>query len=104
MQNEVNAIENMNTTGHHDPNHYMELREATQSQLQRATDPETTPFLDDYAPLHPGTRSWEVPRENIIIEKITGSGSFGNVAQGKVSQLRGTEETTKVAIKMLKGE
>lgn len=61
------------------------------------------PDSNDFPPLHPGTRSWEVPRENIIIEKIIGNGAFGQVAQGKASQLRGTEETIKVAIKMLKG-
>ncbi len=83
----------------------MELREAIQSQgqLQGATGTDTTPYLNDYTPLLPGTRSWEVPRENIIIEKIIGKGAFGQVAQGKASQIRGTKETIKVAIKMLKG-
>jgi len=53
--------------------------------------------------LHPGTRSWKVPRENIIIEKIIGKGAFGQVAQRKASQLRGRDGTITVAIKMLSG-
>ena len=77
----------------------MELRKATQSQVQTTRNVNSS----DYVPLHPGTRSWEVPRENVIIEKIIGSGKFGQVAQGKASQLRGRNEATKVAIKMLKG-
>lgn len=83
----------------------MELRETKQFQGRShgATDTKTTPFLCDYSPLHPGTRSWEVPRENVIIEKIIGSGKFGQVAQGKVLQLCGRNEATKVAVKMLKG-
>ena len=82
------------------------LSQATQPQgrLQGTADTETSPYLNDYAPLHPGTLSWEVPRESVIIEKIIGKGAFGQVAQGKASQLRGTKETTKVAIKMLKGD
>ena len=105
MQNELNAIKDVDTTSHPVPGHYMDLMEATQShkQLQVATDTKTTIDFNDYAPLHPGTRSWEVPRENVIIEKKICSGSFGQVAQGKASQLRGTDETTKVLIKMLKG-
>jgi len=56
--------------------------------------------INEYAPLHPGTRSWKVPRENIIIEKIIGKGAFGQVAQRKASQLRGRDGTITVAIKM----
>ncbi len=104
-QNEVNTAENVNTTshhaGHHVPGHNTEFREATQSQeqLQGVTGTETMPYSNDNPPLHPETGSWEVSRENIIIEKIIGKGAFGQVAQGKASQLRGTEETIKVAIK-----
>ena len=59
--------------------------------------------INECAPLHPGTRSWEVERKNIKIEKVIGKGAFGQVAQGKASNLRGSEETMTVAIKMLKG-
>ena len=83
---------------------YMALREVTQSQGGFA-ETESAPYLEinEYAPLHPATRSWELPRENVIIEKVIGQGAFGQVAQGTASQLRGREGTTKVAIKMLKG-
>ena len=75
------------------------------SRSQGGAGAETSPYLGiyEYAPLHPGTRSWEVPRENVNIEKIIGKGAFGQVAQGKASQLRRREETITVAIKMLKG-
>ena len=81
----------------------MALAEVSRSPGGAGT--ETSPYLEinEYAPLHPGTRSWEVARENVIIEKIIGKGAFGQVAQGKASQLRGMEETITVAIKMLKG-
>ena len=57
-----------------------------------------------YAPLHPSTRSWEVPRRHVNIEKIIGKGAFGQVAKGTAVGLRGRPETTTVAFKMLKGE
>ncbi|PFX17942.1 Proto-oncogene tyrosine-protein kinase receptor Ret [Stylophora pistillata] len=58
--------------------------------------------LADYAPLHPLTSSWEVPRHNVTLEKIIGNGAFGQVAKGTAVGLRGRPETTTVAIKMLK--
>ena len=58
----------------------------------------------DYAPLHPLTRCWEVPRHHVTIEKIIGKGAFGQVAKGTAVGLRGSPETTTVAIKMLKSE
>ena len=59
--------------------------------------------IDKNASMHPATRSWEVPRENVIIEKVIGQGAFGQVARGTASQLRGRGGTSTVAIKMLKG-
>ena len=56
----------------------------------------------DYAPLHPLTRSWEVARDHVAIEKIIGKGAFGQVAKGTAVELRGRPGTTTVAIKMLK--
>ena len=87
------------------PRHYMELRNVTQSQERLEGSSETPLYLEinEYAPLHPATRSWEVSRENVIIEKLIGQGAFGQVAQGRASQLREREGTTTVAIKMLKG-
>ena len=58
----------------------------------------------DYVPLHLLTRSWEVPRHHVTIEKIIGKGAFGQVAKGTAVGLPGSPETTTVAIKMLKSE
>lgn len=105
VTNETSNANPTNTTDY-GPGHCMDLRSDTQSQRTsrgRAADTEMPPNASDYAPPHPGTRSWEVPRESVIIEKIVGRGAFGQVAQGKASQLPGLKETTKVAIKMLKG-
>ena len=65
---------------------------------------QSTPPGADYVPLHPLTRCWEVPRHNVTIEKIIGKGAFGQVAKGTAVGLRGSPETTTVAIKMLKSE
>jgi len=95
--------ENANTTNHHAESQYMALVEVAQFPLGRGPDISPYSEINEYAPLHPGTRLWEVQRENVIIEKIIGKGAFGRVAQGKASQLHGREETITVAIKMLKG-
>ena len=58
----------------------------------------------DYTPLHPLTRSWEVPRHHVTIEKVIGKGAFGQVAKGTAEGLRGMPGMTTVAIKMLKCE
>ena len=84
----------------------MELGEVTEFLGESAeTGAEASPYLEinEYAPLHPATRSWEVERENVTIEKVIGKGAFGQVAQGTASELRGRDGTTRVAIKMLKG-
>ena len=59
--------------------------------------------INEYATLNPGTRSWEVERENIIIKKIIGDSSFGQVAQGTATSLPEREGRITVAIKMLYG-
>ena len=56
-----------------------------------------------YAPLHPSTRSWEVPRQHVTVEKIIGKGAFSQVAKGTAINLRGRPGKTLVAIKKLKG-
>jgi len=56
-----------------------------------------------YAPLHPSTLSWEIPREHVTIEKIIGKGAFGQVAKGTAIGLRGRPQKALVAVKMLKG-
>ncbi|PFX18161.1 Fibroblast growth factor receptor 3 [Stylophora pistillata] len=58
----------------------------------------------DYAPLHPSTRSWEVSRNHVTIEKIIGKGAFGQVAKGTATDLRGRAGRTTIAIKMLKDD
>ena len=56
-----------------------------------------------YAPLHPSTRPWEVPRQHVTVEKIIGKGAFSQVAKGIAINLRGRPGKTQVAIKKLKG-
>ncbi|XP_022793270.1 fibroblast growth factor receptor 2-like [Stylophora pistillata] len=77
---------------------YVDLTEATRDNSRALS---AAPGAD-YAPLHPLTRSWEVPRDHVTIEKIIGKGAFGQVAKGTAVRLRGRHETTTVAIKMLK--
>nr|XP_058958257.1 neogenin-like isoform X1 [Pocillopora verrucosa] len=77
---------------------YMDLIEVNKDDRKA----QSTPPGADYVPLHPLTRCWEVPRHNVTIEKIIGKGAFGQVAKGTAVGLRGSPETTTVAIKMLK--
>ena len=100
-------INNSEVSSQSPPSQYMALNEA--SRLQDISDdareniPESTAQIGQYAPLHPSTRSWEVPREQVTIEKIIGKGAFGQVAKGTTIGLRGRPQKTLVAIKMLKG-
>ncbi|PFX24021.1 Proto-oncogene tyrosine-protein kinase receptor Ret [Stylophora pistillata] len=57
---------------------YVDLTEATRDNSRALS---AAPGAD-YAPLHPLTRSWEVPRDHVTIEKIIGKGAFGQVAKG----------------------
>ena len=56
-----------------------------------------------YAPVNPSTRSWEIPRHHVTIEKIIGKGAFGQVAKATADGLRGMPQKIIVAVKMLKG-
>ena len=89
------------------PSQYMALNEAPLSQDVsedgRENIPQSTAQIGQYAPLHPSTRSWEVPRGQVTIEKIIGKGAFGQVAKGTAKGLRGMPQKTLAAIKMLKG-
>ena len=76
--------------------HYMELNEITDSHG-------TYSEINEYAPLDPTTRSWEVSRQNVTIEKVIGKGSFGKTAQGTARNLPLEKRTTTVTVKMLKG-
>ena len=76
---------------------YVNLREVT---LHSTMD---SPPHNEYAPLDLRTRSWEVAREDVIVEKIIGKGAFGQVAKGTAKNLSFRSGTRNVAIKMLKG-
>ncbi|XP_022807773.1 tyrosine-protein kinase receptor Tie-1-like isoform X2 [Stylophora pistillata] len=77
---------------------YMDIKETTTDESQTQTVGQAA----DYAPLHPSTRSWEVSRDHVTIEKIIGKGAFGQVAKGTAAELRGRPGMTTIAIKMLK--
>ena len=75
---------------------------------QSSGSPEVIPSVDasslnQYEPLNPSSISYEILRQNVIIEKIIGKGAFGQVARGKVKGLRERQHVTQVAVKMLKG-
>ena len=78
----------------------MDLLEASKYNIEAQSDGSGAV----YAPLHPLTRFWEVPRHHVIIEKVIGKGAFGQVAKGTAEGLRGMPGMTTVAIKMLKCE
>lgn len=87
--------------------HYMELDDRTRSSFMtdasRQNSPHSTEQYSEYASLDPSSRSWEIPRERVTIEKIVGKGTFGQVAKATVIGLHGGSEKTVVAVKMLKG-
>ena len=86
---------------------YASLNEA--SRLENASEDtgdnisSHAPQRSQYEPLHPSTRSWEVPRQHVTLEKIIGKGAFGQVAKGTAIDLRGRPGKTRVAIKKLRG-
>ena len=57
----------------------------------------------DYMPLHSSTRSWEINREQVKVLKVIGKGAFSQVAKATAWNIRGDEEYSTVAVKMLKG-
>ena len=81
---------------------YASLIEATRSP--EVTDPPRPAQVSVYASLDLKTRSWEVPRESLTINKIIGKGAFGQVAKATVTELRGAPGEAVVAVKMLKGK
>lgn len=96
----------VNTTiVNHGPLQDKKLSTRSSMGVEGATDDEASDYLelDEDAMLDAAPRTWEVPRENVIIDKIIGKGAFGKVAQGTVLSLQDKEEKTTVAIKMLKG-
>ena len=107
FQNEVAINEVQPPHSRQRKTEYMGLKEVPTSGSKRNEAP-STPQVErsslgaDYAPLHPSTRSWEIPRSNVTIEKVIGKGAFGQVAKGTVVHLRGRPGNTPVAVKMLK--
>ena len=77
---------------------YVNLQELT---LHPKMD--SVPPHNEYAPLDLRTRSWEVAREDVMVEKIIGKGAFGQVAKGTAKNLSFRSGTRNVAIKMIKG-
>ena len=49
------------------------------------------------------TSQWEIPRGNLAMERIIGSGAFGVVSKAYVRYLPDKEEWTTVAVKSLPG-
>ena len=89
---------------------YMDLKEVPAFESKRKEEVtlgipqvERSSLGTDYAPLHPSTRSWEIPRNNVTIEKVIGKGAFGQVAKGIANDLRGRPANSPVGVKMLKG-
>jgi len=119
FQNEI-AMEDVTPTHVHPSNStqqltiasgatYMHLQDVTRSGSDRTDQsrpsnpqPQSSSQGADYAPLNPKTRSWEVARDHVTIEKIIGKGAFGQVAKGTAIDLPGRPGKTTVAIKMLK--
>ncbi|XP_015764605.1 PREDICTED: vascular endothelial growth factor receptor 1-like isoform X2 [Acropora digitifera] len=76
---------------------YVNLQEVTLHSNMDSDPPNNA-----YAPLDLRTRSWEVAREDVIVEKIIGKGAFGQVAKGTAKNLSFRSGTGNVAIKMIK--
>ena len=88
---------------------YMDLQEVTRSDKYRTDQSRPTTSQQqnpsqpaEYAPLNLRTRSWEVARDNVTVDKFIGKGAFGQVAKGTAIQLPFSNGKTTVAVKMLK--
>ena len=102
---EDRTLSNQQTSETSSRSQYMGLDEARRSHdVPVASSANTSQISGEYAPLHPSTLSWEIPREHVTIEKIIGKGAFGQVAKGTAMGFRGRPQKTLVAVKMLKGD
>nr|XP_057943621.1 uncharacterized protein csf1rb isoform X2 [Doryrhamphus excisus] len=52
--------------------------------------------------LLPYSASWEIPRENVVLGQVLGSGAFGCVMEATVPGLLTSQTLTKVSVKMVK--
>ncbi|XP_068733650.1 fibroblast growth factor receptor 2-like isoform X1 [Montipora capricornis] len=80
---------------------YMPLQGTTHYEVE-PSNPNSSPQNVEYAPLDIRTRSWEVTREDVKVEKVIGKGAFGQVAKGTAKNLPFHSGTKTVAVKMLK--
>ena len=62
------------------------------------------PGGEDYMPLRPSRRSWEISREHVEVIKVIGKGAFSDVVKATLRNIRDNQEIITVAAKMLKGE
>ena len=83
--------------------YYMALEDRTRSPVMADASPLSSEQISEYASLDPYTRSWETPREHVMIKQIVGKGAFGQVAKATAINLHGRAKKTLVAVKMLKG-
>ncbi|CAH3026735.1 unnamed protein product, partial [Porites evermanni] len=108
LDNEIAMDKVQSSHSHQRKTEYMDLKEvpafaSTRKEVTSGTTQvELTSQGPDYAPLHPSTRSWEIPRNSVTIEKIIGKGAFGQVAKGTAIDLRERPGKSAVAVKMLK--
>ncbi|XP_044180726.1 fibroblast growth factor receptor 4-like [Acropora millepora] len=95
------------------PGRLVKAEDAPESSISRPTyvnlqevtlhsNMDSDPPHNEYAPLDLRTRSWEVAREDVIVEKVIGKGAFGQVAKGTAKNLSFRSGTRNVAIKMIK--
>ena len=94
-----------NSTQQQIPNElaYMPLKGISPTE-EGPISPESPSPNVEYAPLDMRTRSWEVARNDVKVEKIIGKGAFGQVAKGTAKNLPFKSGATSVAIKMVKGK
>ena len=55
-------------------------------------------------PMFSGDLEWEIPRENLNIEKVIGRGAFGVVSRALAWDIAGKSGWTVVAVKSVQGE
>ncbi|XP_015765383.1 PREDICTED: platelet-derived growth factor receptor alpha-like isoform X2 [Acropora digitifera] len=82
---------------------YMPLQSMSPTEVEPIA-PEDTARNIEYAPLDMRTRSWEVGRNDVKVEKIIGKGAFAQVAKGTAKNLPFRSGAISVAIKMVKAD
>ncbi|KAM4726664.1 platelet-derived growth factor receptor beta-like isoform 1-T2 [Anableps anableps] len=70
------------------------LIESGGSDGQQCTyvDPEDLPY----------SSAWEIPRDQVVLGQVLGSGPFGRVVEAEVSGLTGSDSATKAAVKIMR--